>query len=168
MIQLLSLVGLYFSLAVCDVFPTCGDCWCVPDNGGLDKCPTDWTPQTSFSKSVIDSYNAQIPNNIYTLSCNPYKDASCVTNPVQSSSKSTELVCGFVYPKYTNGSESCENYSMQTFENTQIALDYGAVLTHAGACGLCSTAQDLAIYLSELYFLKFNFTIIMWSKYICS
>ncbi|KAJ1406629.1 hypothetical protein B484DRAFT_319705, partial [Ochromonadaceae sp. CCMP2298] len=40
-------------------------------------------------------------------------------------------------------------YSMETFSSRADAERVGAVLTHEGSCGLCSTAQDLSIYLAQ-------------------
>lgn len=142
------LIG-YVSIVYGETYPTCGDCWCIPDNDGLGKCPSDWIPQTAFSASIINNYKLQNPSNIYTLSCNPYKESACQTSPPQEISTTNDTVCAFVYPQTSNGSTSCIDYHMKTFQSTQSALDAGAVLTHAGSCGLCSTAQDLAIYLSE-------------------
>jgi hypothetical protein len=38
---------------------------------------------------------------------------------------------------------------MKTFETRAAASSAGARITHVGSCGLCSTAQDLSVYLSE-------------------
>jgi hypothetical protein len=38
---------------------------------------------------------------------------------------------------------------MITYDSQQSALNDGAVITHLGACGVCSTTQDLASYLEE-------------------
>ena len=38
-------------------------------------------------------------------------------------------------------------YHIQTFIDQQAAESAGAIVTHNGPCGLCSTLQDLAVYL---------------------
>ncbi len=130
-------------------FPSCGDCWCIPGNGGLDACPTDWQPVTSYNESVIAAYKNQKPLSIYKLDCNPYKDSSCTTTPKQTLLDSTTAACAYKYSAETNQAV-CTFYEMITYESSDAALADGAVLTHAGSCGVCSTAQDLAIYLRKL------------------
>jgi hypothetical protein len=132
-------------------YPTCGDCWCVPDNNGLGPCP-EWEPETDFSSAVTDAYLSQVPNEILKLECNPYTEENCTTTPPQTMLDEEEAVCAFKY-----SSESCATYSMITYANRQEAQRDGAVLTHAGSCGVCSTTQDLALYLSEFVFLMILF-----------
>ncbi len=147
------------SLGIGDTFPTCGTCWCVPDNNGLGACP-DWSPQTTFSDAIIKSYKAQVPSSIYTLNCNPYKDSSCQTVPAQTMLDVDTAVCAFNYPKLSNNSDSCSTYSMTTYKDEQSAVDFGAILNHKGSCGVCSTTQDLAVYLSKLFFMFFQVPIL--------
>jgi hypothetical protein len=40
-------------------------------------------------------------------------------------------------------------YRLETFADRVEAGDAGAVLTHEGACGLCSSLQDLAVYMGQ-------------------
>ncbi len=69
-----SVIGLLsLSLSLAETYPTCGDCWCVPDDNGTAPCPP-WQPETDFANSTISAYNSQQPANKYALSCNPYKD----------------------------------------------------------------------------------------------
>lgn len=60
-------------------------------------------------------------------------------------------VCAFVYRPISPDSEqlSCSDYSIMTFSSQAEATLAGAQVTHAGACGLCSTAKDLSVYLIE-------------------
>lgn len=39
------------------------------------------------------------------------------------------------------------NYRMRTFDSESDANDEGYIVTHYGACGACSSLQDLAVYL---------------------
>mmetsp|Transcript_28930 Transcript_28930/g.84031 ORF Transcript_28930/g.84031 Transcript_28930/m.84031 type:complete len:374 (+) Transcript_28930:218-1339(+) len=41
-----------------------------------------------------------------------------------------------------------QEYLMISYDNEQSALADGATVTHHGACGACSTTQDLAVYLT--------------------
>jgi len=131
-------------------YPSCGECWCIPSDNGLGPCPV-WQPQSNFSSDVIETYKKQMPSSIYSLNCNPYDDASCTTTPPQTLIDSDDAVCGYVYETDpADGSQlSCIDYSMITFPARSEAEKSGAVVTHEGSCGLCSTTQDLAIYLSK-------------------
>lgn len=126
-----------------------GECWCIPDNGGLGLCP-DWAPTTSYSEEVVNIYKNQIPQKFYELSCNPYTDKTCKTKPEQDLLDVDTAVCALVYT--VGGSETCLTYNMVTFATRQAAEAEGAVVTHEGSCGLCSTTVDLALYLSEKLF----------------
>lgn len=146
---LLSLLLVAISDARADTYPTCGDCWCVPAQNGTAPCPPLWQPQTEFSSASINNYKAQQPSEIYSLDCNPYDDSTCTTTPVQQFLESDSAACGFLYANLEDGSRSCSQYSIVTYNTRKDLIDAGAVITHEGSCGLCSTAQDLAIYLSK-------------------
>lgn len=143
------LVAVFHALALADEYPSCGSCWCVPDNGGLGACP-DWQPTTVYNSSVISVYQKQAPSQIFTLSCNPYSDSMCSTIPAQTLLDVSSAVCAYKYPvdSETN-TQSCTTYGMVTYPSSESALADGAVITHEGSCGLCSTTQDLSIYLIE-------------------
>jgi hypothetical protein len=139
-------------------YPMCGDCWCIPRENGTMPCPI-WTPQTEFSSEVIEAYRTQSASTIYTLSCNPYEDSECATYPEQSFLDFDTAVCGFLYTNKTasrnallTATENCPGeYSLVTFRTREEAYKSGAVVTHEGSCGLCSTTKDLAVYLSKTY-----------------
>ena len=42
-----------------------------------------------------------------------------------------------------------QEYIMISYANEEAALSDGAIVTHLGSCGACSTTQDLAVYLTE-------------------
>jgi len=136
------------SVVSAESYPTCGDCWCVPDNNGEAPCPL-WTPQTTFANATINAYKAQKPAQIYSLNCNPYKDSKCTTTPAQTYLDVPSAVCGYVYTTGVDSTMSCSQYSMVTYETRDDLIAAGAIITHEGSCGLCSTTQDLAIYLSK-------------------
>jgi len=146
-VSLLLLIGFIGAVAG-NQYPMCGNCWCVPDNGGLGDCP-DWKPETSFPNKTIDTYQKQAPVSFYILNCNPYKDSSCATEPPQVMLDVDSAVCAYKYIALADGSQSCTNYAMVTYASAADAELDGAVVTHAGSCGLCSTTQDLSIYLIE-------------------
>lgn len=123
-------------------YPTCGDCFCIPSNNGSDPCPSE-SPETEFSETTLGKYKSQQPEWFYKIDCNPYVDSQCETSPHQIRTESDVAVCGLVYT-------SCDKYIMETFSSREAAEENGAAITHEGSCGLCSTTQDLAIYLGTL------------------
>ena len=131
-----------------ETYPMCGTCWCAPDNNGTAACPSP-APPSSFSSRVVKLFEEKNALSIYTLDCNPYKEgATCTTTPAQLQSDlalGDTAVCAYIY----SGSCPANNYEMITYPSTAEAVAAGAIVTHNGACGLCSTTQDLAIYLSE-------------------
>ncbi len=58
---------------------------------------------------------------------------------------STTEVCAVV-PKAAGSRE----YRLQTHDTAESAKAAGALVTHYGACGLCSTLADLSVYMREL------------------
>lgn len=111
-------------------FPQCGKCYCIPGPTGV--CPTpDPPPPNSLpiSMKFIQRLKEQIPENPFSLNCNPYKDNGCETDPPQSMTELKETaVCGIVY----NATDNCDTYKLVTYDSQQKAVDAGAVITHAG------------------------------------
>merc|ERR1711862_708395 len=67
----------------------------------------------------------------------------CTTTPPQPAIVDSPVaVCAF---KYLNG--GFDQYEMITYATEHAARADGAFITHNRACGLCSSAQDLAAYL---------------------
>ena len=123
----------------------CGGCFCVPGNGGTDPCP-DWVPVTEFSDELVSGFRTKtLLNPFEDLLCNPYTDEKCTTSPPQQHVGVDGAVCAFKY----SDDASCDEYSMVTYMSEEEAAADGAFLTHTGACGLCSTAQDLAVYMAN-------------------
>ena len=137
--------SIYGVNAECEPFeyPTCGDCWCSPSY----DCP-EWEPET-YSCDTIAELKAQVPDNIYTIDCNPYAEGDCVTDPVQEYVElGDEAVCGLKYYSDVEG-KSCTNYVMESYESWEKAEADGAFVTHIRSCGVCSTTEDLAAYMGN-------------------
>ena len=66
----------------------------------------------------------------------PYLDASLVT-------AATGGVCAVIPEPAVSG-----GYRLGTFADASSVAAGGGVVTHAGACGACSSLQDLAVYLA--------------------
>jgi hypothetical protein len=100
---------------------------------------------TEFSDDLVNDFkNKKLTNPFADLDCNPYEDEACVTSPAQVMVDMDGVVCAFKY-----STEDCSEYSMITYGSQEEADADGAFLTHTGACGLCSTAQDLAVYMAN-------------------
>jgi len=91
----------------------------------------------------------------YQLKCDPYTDSQCETRPAQSSSL-VELgetaVCAihFVHNTTMDTTSSYGDdtfYHLVTYTSQEEAIAAGGFVTHSGACGVCSSLQDLAVYM---------------------
>ena len=57
----------------------CDECFCIPAEG--ESCPTDRMPQIEFSEEMIENLITMQLENPMTLTCDPYKDDGCDTDP---------------------------------------------------------------------------------------
>jgi hypothetical protein len=57
----------------------CGDCYCAPESG--EECPMDSMPQVAFSDDLLTTLKTITFENPISLSCNPFTDEGCVTEP---------------------------------------------------------------------------------------
>lgn len=125
-----------------DAYPTCGDCFCAVDNG--TECPVELQPQTNFTNLIPILRNFTWDNPM-SLDCNPYVDASCNTNPPLQDGGACVVD---IVPNAATNCPTNWSYSTRTFEGTyQEALDEGLYVTHASACGTCSSLHDLSAYM---------------------
>jgi len=135
-------------------YPTCGDCWCIPLDNNDNNCP-DWSPVNTYPEELISEFQELVPNAIYTLDCNPYSDASCTTQPpqqyidVDDATSNEQAVCALKYTACNDNSDIVTSYDMISYANWDDAVADGAIVTHMGACGLCSTTADLAAYMNN-------------------
>jgi hypothetical protein len=134
--------------APASVVAYCGDCHCI---NGDNPCPDggDQIPQTDFSADVVNQFKSLQVTNPYTLSCNPYNDTECDTTPPQILTElGDDAVCGIKYSTTTLDEMSCPiEYGLMSYQSETAANADGAFPTHWGACGVCSTAHDLAVYI---------------------
>jgi hypothetical protein len=74
--------------------------------------------------------------------CQPYPDVQAVIGgkPCREPQQSRDKVCAFKY------SDDC-SYKLKNIHKTN-TLQKAEVITHVGACGVCSSAQDLAVYMN--------------------
>lgn len=142
--------------------PRCGDCWCIFDEENLEVCPedqdgiTDTFPAQDFQ--IYQTFNLTNPDAPYLSlqdadggECWPFADTLDAIEGYPKSSlpqcvlpeaaMSEEAVCAFLFEP---GSEcQSRNYQVLTYESTSAAEAAGAVVTHMGACGVCSDAYNL-------------------------
>jgi hypothetical protein len=115
---------------------TCGDCYCIVDEG--QDCPTP-TPRTDYDDAFLAEFTTPQPTNAFpTLKCNPYKDPTC-----EQPGAGTNKVCGVLY------SNDCALYSIENFDDQTQAEEAGAMVLHTEGCGVCSTLQDLAVQMKN-------------------
>jgi hypothetical protein len=82
-----------------------------------------------------------VPNAVEPCETIPPQDVSLIA-------LGEEAVCGIHYESFQYGICSLD-YKLQSYASIQAAEQAGAFVTHAGACGACSTTQDLAAYLKS-------------------
>mmetsp|Transcript_68798 Transcript_68798/g.165128 ORF Transcript_68798/g.165128 Transcript_68798/m.165128 type:complete len:273 (-) Transcript_68798:88-906(-) len=117
----------------------CGGCWCVPEQN--QSCPEDRRPRT-YSSGDISTFAQQVAVNPFFLDCDPYHNTSCDLQPSMPAGVGSEAVCGIRYTDH-----SCSHYTLKTYGSAAEAVANGSTVTHVGACGVCSTTQDLASYM---------------------
>jgi hypothetical protein len=125
-------------------YGTCDGCFCIPDSG--ESCPVDQKPQTDYS-SLIPVLRSFTWENPYTLTCDPIADASCDTTPFLQEG-------GACVVEFSGPADTCPanwSYSVSTYPGTfeEAMADTSMYVTHAGACGTCSSLQDLSVYMAE-------------------
>lgn len=133
---------------------TCGDCFCIPSEG--EECPVE-VPLQDISFSRLFNLQTIQPLNPIDLTCDPYTDPSCDATPPLAAEGG---VCGVqiipdsdrvTFLDFLFGRDlSCPTqytYQIDTFASAAEAESNGYIVTHDGNCGVCSTFQDLAVYL---------------------
>jgi len=145
-------------------FYKCTDCFCLPSDGPDGNCPELGNRELSYPPETIERFMTlqlatecnEIPHLIPVTndsydpctapapSCTPYPFLENLLNlPLCVEPESTEGVCGFLYSDNSCSPE--RTYEMKTYKNANKAVDDGAIVTHLGACGVCSNSNDLAI-----------------------
>ncbi len=90
----------------------------------------------AFVQSLTDDWQLATPGT--PLSSDPYTVAAPAPAPAGT-------VCGIL----PQGSAKPRQYAVVTYASEAEATAAGAKITHAGRCGLCSTLQNLAVYLRK-------------------
>jgi len=129
-------------------YATCDGCFCVPGN---DPCPVERMPETNFTELVALFKSIEHTNPFtYDKNCNPHDNSTCTTEPPQELRGEEGAVCAFRYEYDESIEDSCPvSYSHESVASKEEAEAQGLVVTHYGACGVCSSAQDLAIFMDN-------------------
>lgn len=146
----------------------CGDCWCIPEGGTIDgtcpelpngiwqSFPDGWGEQ--LSTFTLTSDRLTLRTAAGDTDCYPFLDAigsqvysrssgpQC-QRPLLSGGDSGAVVCAYKYAD----DQACRGreYDMSTYATAEAAVAAGAYVTHSGACGVCSNAQDLGVRMSR-------------------
>jgi hypothetical protein len=131
-------------------YPTCDNCHCIPDEG--EPCPFDRMSADASSTNatkrgqLIQNLRAIRHANPLELECDPYRNSSCATVPAQES-EGGACVVDYAFEHI----DACPvSYRLRTYKGSiHDAREEGLLVTHAGACGVCSSLQDLAAYVEQ-------------------
>ena len=149
----------------------CGDCFCVPDDS-TGTCPSDTTGiWSSFPDTFPTLYATFVPTSTTielvasdgSSDCYPFADS---VGPIDNfdessfpqcqlstgSSSSASAVCAYKFAEAPTDTSDCPDreYELVTYKTEAAAALAGSMLVHSGQCGVCSTAQDLAVRMSTL------------------
>lgn len=100
------------------------ECWPSVGEGEGDWSPRRWD---DASLRALERWSLEVDPE--PLSTDPY-----LSDPPAAEG----VVCALSFGEDT--------YSMASFPSVAAAHEAGAVITHGGACGLCSSLEDLAVY----------------------
>ncbi|MCB9780941.1 MAG: hypothetical protein H6742_20400 [Alphaproteobacteria bacterium] len=104
--------------------PACaceGETWTAPEYDDADIAALRaWQLSAPYAPVLEDPYQAAAPD------------------PLPA-----DTVCGFV-------ADDDQHYHLSTFDSAADADAAGARVTHTGGCGVCSTLEDLAVYMTQL------------------
>lgn len=126
-------------------YARCDNCHCLTTS---ERCPVEQTPFLDFSSDTTNLLEFQRLLNPFNLTCNPFNTSPCRTSPMQSwIDQGDSAVCAIKYVYNSFNQDSCpSSYTLKTYRSLQTAYfdDDVSTVTHVGACGVCSSTQDLA------------------------
>jgi len=150
--------------------PANDPCWCIPDGLSQGCCPDPGERPVDYGWQVAEAFLTYVetsePLELTPKGCDPWYDLYSADNFTGGLTGMTgacdilpsfqyldvfeEPVCAFVYPEEdmdVDGTCGPKNrqYEMKTYGSFEAAEMDGAVVTHYGACGLCSNARDLSV-----------------------
>ncbi|MCK6507119.1 hypothetical protein L6R53_27740 [Myxococcota bacterium] len=93
-----------------------------------------WTAPTYDAAAIADLLRWELATPYAPVTDDPYAEPD-------PPAEAEDAVCGFL-------ALDDERYQLQTYDDLDQAQAAGARLTHTGACGVCSTLEDLAVYVT--------------------
>ena len=125
-------------------YGSCNGCFCITE-GEDEMCPVDRMPQTEFG-SFIPVLRSLTWKNPYQLECDPFTEEECNTTPP------LEVGGACIVTVEGKSSGTCttnSNYTVSTYSGSfeEAKANSSLYVTHAGACGTCSSLQDLSVYM---------------------
>lgn len=148
----------------------CTDCWCVPDEGPDGHCPEPNNIELYYTPKDMKKYQShqliltefqdlphlypegEDPQKVHAgPTCTPYPQLSekVWLPPCEVPNAGQNDVCAYIYDEPDKNWGWNRNYGMKTYPSYEVAENDGAVVTHLGACGVCSNANDLAVYMDK-------------------
>mmetsp|Transcript_21609 Transcript_21609/g.31756 ORF Transcript_21609/g.31756 Transcript_21609/m.31756 type:complete len:331 (+) Transcript_21609:31-1023(+) len=147
-------VGTFAAVVAEKVAPElCGECWCIPDEG--DSCPAFGNGITNkLDQGVVEILNSFALKNEFELKsadggpCNPVPANGIVlpecVGPDIPSGPYVSCAMKFTGEGCCGREYELVNYVSDDPDISQVNNE-SFVITHREACGVCSSAQDLAI-----------------------
>lgn len=138
-------------------YPTCDDCYCIKENN--ETCPAE-NPAIGYSavdrkggyKFAAGEFSEKEIITPIILGCNPFRNKLCDTQPPRQFRYDLDpvghakAVCGIFYNIPRRGCP--DEYELVSYPSWEAAEDAGAVVTHTGPCGVCSTTKDLGVMMT--------------------
>lgn len=136
---------------VSDANQACATLFCSPEeqvetNG---RCaPSCMCGSYAFSEPSYDEYDVyalrswRLVNPTEMLPGDPFSEESLA----QEEEKVAEAYCAAIP---VDPSPQVRTYRLQTFPTERAAIAAGGQITHRGACGACSSFQDLSVYIQQ-------------------
>jgi len=119
------------------VVPICeSGCHCYGSEGNCPSYPT-------ITENMLPTFRALTHVNPKDLQCDPFESSACVSTIEEGEACVVDLIA----PNATSESSCPSGYSyrLQSVPSLDTAIADGQYITHTGACGTCSSLQDLAL-----------------------
>ena len=144
----------------CDTF-----CWCDSTGDGnpfscpdIDnrRLPADFGPEERAKIASLVPNQESLVDFVGDDDCQPYPAVATFLNVEvcdEPEEADEDAVCLFVFDEGQNNCKKRQNYSLKTTEPPTSPsqainkIKNRAIVTHKGQCGVCSSAQDLAVNL---------------------
>eukprot|EP01080_Neovahlkampfia_damariscottae_P010020 gene10020-2339_t len=111
-----------------------------------NKCVSSGRKYSQFTIQLF--FKKKLTQKIPNLTCNPYKDKDCKGFKFPWGDKDSKIQKGVCAIKYQTNEK--QEYSLWNYSSKENAIKNGAIVTHDGLCGSCSTLQDLAVYMNHV------------------